>query len=180
MLNTRVRDVMIPLENYPHISYYDTLLEAMEKIEDSQLEVGGKKSLPRVLLVFGKEQNLVGMVRRRDILRGMEPKFLVKQSLSYRKKLFDAKENPEMASIDRKRIMKGVMERSERPVSDVMLPIEATIDYDDHIFKAVYEMNEFGLSQLPVLKEGEVVGVVRTVDVFHVIAEFLLKEDYSW
>ncbi len=180
MFDKRVGDVMIPLNEYPYILQGDTLLEAMKKIEGATLTRGGRTSLPRVLLVFGDGDRLVGMVRRRDILKGLEPKFLVKKSLQSRKMMFDAKQNPKMANIEYKKIFKGVWERAERPVMEIMLPIQATVDYYDHIFKAIYEMNQFGLSQLPVLKEGQVVGIVRTVDVFNEVAEELLKEDYIW
>ena len=180
MFDKVVGDIMIPIEKYPHISYWDTLLHAMKLIEEIVIEVDGKQSLPRVLLVFGKDNNLVGMVRRRDILKGLEPKFLVKQSIQNRIRLFDAKENPKFANIDNKRILKGVMERVDTQIGNVMLPIQATINFEDHIFKAVYVMNLYKVSQLPVIKDDEVVGVVRTVEIFKTVSEVLLSEDYIW
>jgi len=181
MWQTIVGDIMIPLDKYPHILYHDTLLQAMEKIHNGIIESrDGRKSLPRVLLVFYEDQALVGMVRRRDILAALEPKFLARKSLQARKKIFDAKSTPQFSMEDYKKILRGVMENSERQVGEITLPVQATIDYYDHIFKAVYEMNEFKLSQLPVLKDGQVVGVIRTVDVFNEIANVLLKEDYIW
>ncbi len=180
MWQTKVGDVMVPLDRYPYIMHNDTLLEAMEKIENTVINSGKQRSLPRVLLVFSEEGHLLGIVRRRDILKGLEPKFLARKSLNTRKKLFDAEENPQYSKIDYKKILKGVMENAENPVSEVMLPVQAFIDYYDHIFKAVYAMNEFGYSQLPVLKEGKVVGVIRTVDIFAEISSVLLKEDYIW
>ena len=164
---------MIPIEKYPSVSLNDTLFKAMEVIEQSVLEVGDTKSLPRVILVFGEENNLVGLVTRRNILRGLEPKYLVKRSLQSRKNLFDVKEDPKLSELQNKRIIRGVFERAERPVSDVMTSIESTVDYDDHIFKAVYEMNQFQVSQLPVMHNDKVVGIVRTVEIFNAIAEEL-------
>ena len=67
---------MIPLEHYPHIPYWFTLRQAMAEMESSQLEFEGRKSLPRGLLVFDERYQLLGMVRRRDILWGLEPDFL--------------------------------------------------------------------------------------------------------
>ena len=183
MIYTKVGDLMIPLEKYPYISSWDTLLEAMIKITDVELEVKGKKSLPRLLLVYDKNLKLTGIVRRRDILRGLEPKFLTEKPLEEREKLFDAKEDPGMAAVDNKLIMKGVMEQSGRPISDVMLkhPDSAVVDYEDHIFKAVYEMNKHKISLLPVYKDRVMVGVIRSVDVFQHIADVLIrKEDSIW
>ncbi len=180
MVNTRVKEVMITLDKYPHVPYWHTLLQAMEVMINAVLDVGGRQSLPRVLLILGDDDNLVGMVGRRNILRGLEPRYLVKRSLQTRKKMFDVKTDPRLTELQSKRIIRGVMERAERPVGDVMVPVRSTIDYNDHIFKAVYEMNEHRISLLPVLREGKVVGVVRTVEIFHAIADSLLKQEYIW
>ncbi len=183
MIYTKVGDLMIPLDKYPYISSWDTLLEAMIKITDVQLEVKGKKSLPRLLLVYDKGLNLAGIVRRRDILRGLEPRFLVEKPIEEREKLFDADEDPGMKDVDNKKILKEVMEQSGRPISEVMIehPSDAVVDYDDHVFKAVYEMNKHKVSLLPVHKDNAMAGVIRSVDVFQHIANVLIrKEDAIW
>jgi CBS-domain-containing membrane protein len=174
MENIRAKDVLIPIDQYPHIPYWFTLRQAMMLIETSELERDGRKSLPRVVLVFDEKYQLMGMVRRRDILRGLEPDFLSQKPISYRRKLFDVKVDPNLSEISFDKIIFGVRERAERPVSEVMIPIEATVDYEDHIVKVIYEMNQHDLSILPVLKDNKVVGVVRTVDVFHEIAKSVL------
>jgi predicted transcriptional regulator len=51
-----------------------------------------------------------------------------------------------------------------------MIPIKVTIDHDDHIMKAIYELVDQNISLLPVLKDDNVVGVVRSVDVLNEIA----------
>ena len=73
MENKHVADIMIPLDNYPHIPYWFTLRQAIVEMQNFQLEVEGKKSLPRVLLVFDEAYQLLGTARRRDIMRGLEP-----------------------------------------------------------------------------------------------------------
>ena len=45
-----------------------------------------------------------------------------------------------------------------------------TIDYDDHIMKAIYEMVDQNTSLLLVRKDDDIVGVVRSVDVLSEIA----------
>ncbi len=169
-----VGDIMIPLEDYPHMQDSCTLRQAIEIIEKSQLERHGRKSLPRVLLVFNEKSELLGTVRRRDILRGLEPEFLLQEPISYRRKLFDVKIDPDLSELSFDKVISGVRERANRPVSEVMLPILATVDYQDHIIKVIYEMNMHNVSILPVLKDSRVVGVVRTVEIVHVIAESIL------
>ncbi len=170
----RAREIMIPLAQYPHVSQQTSIREVMAVMESSQLDVGGRRSLPRIVLVFNPAGNLVGQVRRRDILRGLEPDFLSTKPMQYRKKLFDVKIDPNLAELSHERFLDGIRKRSERPVSDVMLPIMETVDYNDHIIKVIYEMVDNNLSLLPVLKDGAVVGVVRSVDVLHEVAQLLL------
>ncbi len=167
-------DIMIPMDEYPHIPYWFTLRQAIVEMEGSELERNGRKSLPRVVLVFNEKYELLGMVRRRDILRGLEPEFLSQKPLSYRRKLFDVRVDPDLSELSFDKVIAGVRERAERPVSEIMIPIEVTVDYDDHIVKVIYEMNLHNLSILPVLKDNKVIGVVRTVDVFHEIAKSVL------
>ena len=169
----RVRDVMIPLNRYPNVRDTTTLREAVDVLEHAQIEVDGRKSLPRVLLVFDAIDVMVGYVRRRDLMRGLEPKFLVVQPLAYRKKLFDIAVDPNLSELPYDRVVTGIREQASRPVSDVMQPVEIVIQANDHIMKAVYEMVSRDLSLLPVLDGQRLVGVVRSVELFHELGKVL-------
>jgi predicted transcriptional regulator len=169
----RAGDLMIPLDHYPHIPYWFTLRQAMAEIENTQIEVEGQKSLPRIVLVFDEKYNLMGMIRRRDILKGLQPDYVSAKSDNTRK-LFNIEVDPNLMEMSYDILIKNLMERAEQTVSKVMIPITHTIDYEDHIMKVVHEMVTYNLSLLPVLCVGEVVGVVRSVDVFHEIAHHIL------
>ena len=174
-MQTRIAgDIMIPLEKYPHIPYWFTLRQAVAEMEKTSLEVAGRKSLPRALLVFDEKYNLLGIVRRRDILRGLEPKFLRTMSMTYRKKLFDVEIDPNLADMSSGKVVEAMQEQAEQAVSEVMQPIAATVDIGDHLAKIIYKMVSRDLNLLPVMKDDQVVGVVRSVDVFHEVANMLL------
>ena len=167
-------EIMIPLDDYPCVSQQATLRQVIDMMEKWQLVCDGRKSLPRIVLVFDEANELVGVVRRRDILRGLEPAFLSSQPLKYRKKLFDVKVDPNLAEVSYDKLIDGIQKRADRPVSDVMLPIVETADYEDRLIKIIYEMVDNNLSLLPVIKDGKVVGVVRSVDILHEVAQILL------
>jgi predicted transcriptional regulator len=169
----RVKEVMIPVEQYPSVQDNSTLREAIQVIEEAQLEVETRKSLPRVLLVFDQINVLVGTVRRRDIMRGLEPKYLLSKPLEYKKKLFDIDVDPNLAELSYDRVVRGIREQADRPISDVMNPIEAILDADDHVMKAVQAMVALDVNLIPVLQGGQLVGVVRSVDVFRDLAQLL-------
>jgi CBS domain-containing protein len=173
----RVGEIMIPLEEYPWVRIGDTLKRAIEVMEGAELEVGVRRSLPRVLLVFDDHDDLAGIVRRRDIMRGLEPDFLVSQPLEERVRLFDMGTGPllsELASeVSMDRVVQGLQAQSRRMVSDVLRPIPTTLGPGDQIMKAVYEMVSLNQSLIPV-EDGEVVvGVVRSVDVLHELARLI-------
>jgi CBS-domain-containing membrane protein len=174
MRQIRAGDVMIPLDQYPHIPFWFTLRQAMVEMDKSQLEVAGRKSLPRVVLVFDEKYELMGMVRRRDIMRGLEPPILRERPLDDRRRMFAAEHADKIEEMSYEEIFEGVKQQAETTVSDIMLPIEHTVDYHDHIFRVVYEMNATGLALLPVLRDEQVVGVIRSVDVFREITRAFL------
>jgi predicted transcriptional regulator len=126
-----------------------------------------------VLLVFDEIDVLVGTVRRRDIMRGLEPKYLLSKPLEYKKKLFDIAVDPNLAELSYDRVVRGIREQSNRPVSDVMQPIPAILDAEDHVMKAVQAMVALDVNLIPVLREGKLVGVVRSVDAFHDLAQLV-------
>ena len=170
----RAGDLMIPLDNYPHIPYWFSLRQAMAEIENTELVVDGQKSLPRIVLVFDEKYNLMGMVRRRDILKGLQPDYVSSEAGKSQKKYFDVEVDPNLMEMSYDILIKNIKDRAEQSVSKVMIPITRTIEYEDHIMKVIHEMVAYNMSLLPVLCAGEVVGVVRSVDVFHEIARHIL------
>lgn len=165
-----VQEIMVPLEQYPCIpdtlTLGDAIMEmAVQILREKQL------TLPRVAMVFDESlTDLRGMLRRRDIMRGLEPQFLVGGSLEYRRKLFNVDIDPNLSELSYDKMVAGIRKRAHRLVREFMIPIRATINYDDHIMKAMNEMVDQNVSLLPVLKDDTVVGVVRSVDVLSEIA----------
>ena len=165
-----VQDIMVPLEEYPCIPKTFTLCGA---IREMSVQILRKKqsTLPRMALVFDEGfSELLGTLRRRDIMRGLEPRFMLSGSLNYRRKLFDVEIDPNLSELSYDRVVAGIRKRANRLVGDYMIPIKATINHDDHIMKAIYEMVDHNISLLPVLEDNNVVGVVRSVDLLGELA----------
>jgi len=174
MKDVLARDIMIPLDKYPHLPYWFTLRQAMAEMENFQLDVDGRQSLPRFVLVFDETYQLLGIVRRRDIMRGLEPRFLVSAKQQPGSAAFGFRADPNLTELSSAAIIESMHEQAERPVSEVMNPIATTVQADDLLPKIVYECVENDISLLPVLRDEQVVGVVRTVDVLHELAKIIL------
>jgi len=166
----RAVDIMIPLEAYPQVTTGATLRDAIRVMEKATIEFGGRRSLPRVLLVCDEGGAIVGHIRRRDALHGLEPRFLDSDPPAYRGKLFEIGFDPNLSEFSSERMIEGIRARAARPVTEVMRPIKGSVEHDDSIVTVLYKMTSYGVPLLPVERDGKVIGVVRSVEVFHGLA----------
>jgi len=175
MLRRKVGEIMIPLESYPHIPYWFSLRQTIAAIQATQRVVVNDAALmPRWVLVFDEKYQLMGTARRRDILRGLEPDFLSRQPVEKKKSLFTVKMDPDLAEFSYDKFLEGMRKQAERPVSDVMQPIKITLDYEDHLMKAIYEMVDYNVSVIPVIQDGKIAGVLRSTDLLTEVTKVVL------
>jgi predicted transcriptional regulator len=74
------------------------------------------------------------------------------------------------------KLVAAIRKNAERPVTDVMYPVEITVNYEDNLVTIIDAIVGYGSTLIPVRKEGEVVGVVRTVEVCEEIGKLLRDE----
>ncbi|MCF7810330.1 CBS domain-containing protein [bacterium] len=176
MATRRAGDIMIPIDKYPYIYFTATIRDAVEKIRESEIIVKDCQSLPRAVLVMDNDHQILGVVRRRGIFRGLEPKFLKTMSRNHRRQLFDLQIDPGLADLSSGSFTEAVHEQANHPVTEIMSHITDTVNFEDNLAKIVYLMLTRDVDLLPVLKDRKVVGVVRSVDAFNEIAEILHKD----
>jgi CBS domain-containing protein len=163
----KVKDLMIPLEDYPHIPYWFTLRQAMAIVREAASK-GESPFEPRALLVFDEKYQLMGMLTLRDIITGLEPIFLQETSL--------VKPDPDLTVLTGDLLGPNLKEHSQRPVSEVMSPIQITVDASAPIFKALYLMIKENVGRMPVIQDNKVAGMIRLSDLFNEIAKMVLGD----
>jgi CBS domain-containing protein len=163
----KVKDLMIPLEDYPHIPYWFSLRQAMAIVRETSIKFEGQFE-PRAVLVFDEKYQLMGILTLRDIIKGLEPRFLHETAL--------VKADPSLAVLMGDLFGPGLKEASQKPVSEVMSPIKATIQGNDPIAKAVFVMIKEDVGMMPVIQDSKVAGMVRLSDLFKEISEMVLGE----
>jgi len=152
----RVKSLVIPLTDYPHIPYWGTLKEAIVQLNVAY-ETGDN-----TVLVFDEAYRLVGILLHNDILKGLEPQFA-----RHFKDGFPVSWDDLLKSESQKRL--------SRPVKEFMSMVSATIDVEDDILKASHIMLQEHAFLLPVMEGEKLIGVVRMDDLFHYISSALLK-----
>jgi len=163
----KVKDLMIPLEDYPHIPYWFTLRQAMAIVREATIKFEGSFE-PRAVLVFDEKYQLMGILTLRDIIKGLEPRFLKETSL--------IKADPSLTVLLGDLMGPQMKENSQRPVSEVMSPIQATVDGNAPITKALYVMIKENVGMMPVIQDSKVAGMIRLSDLFGEIAKAVLGD----
>jgi CBS domain-containing protein len=160
-------DLMIRLEDYPHIPYWFTLRQAMAIVREATARFEGSFE-PRAVLVFDEKYQLMGILTLRDIIIGLEPKFLQETAL--------IKMDPSLTVLMGDFFGPKMAEQSQRAVSEVMSPIKITVNADDPITKPLYLMIKENVGLIPVMRDGKVAGMLRLSDLFGEISKIVLGD----
>jgi len=163
----KVKDLMIPLADYPHIPYWFTLRQAMAIVREAAIKFEVSFE-PRAVLVFDEKYQLMGILTLRDMIKGLEPKFLQSTSL--------VKMDPSLTVLMGDHLGPNMREAAQRPVSEVMSPIQATVDGSAPIVKALYLMIKENVGLMPVIQDSKVAGMIRLSDLFGEIAKLVLGD----
>src|SRR3989339_707650 len=163
----KVKELMIPLEDYPHIPYWFTIRQTMAIVREAAIKFEGSFE-PRAVLVFDEKYQLMGMLTLRDIIKGLEPRFMHETAL--------VKADPNLTVLMGDLFGPGMREASQKPVSEVMSPIQVTISGNDSIAKAVFMMIKENVGMMPVIQDSKVAGMIRLSDLFTEISKMVLGE----
>lgn len=168
----KVADLMIPLEDYPHVPYWFTLRQAMAIVREAAIKFEGTFE-PRSLLVFDEKYQLLGILTLRDIIRGLAPKFL-QGAVGKLRAAFDL--DSALSGLEADLSGPRVKEASQTAVSEVMSPIKVTVGAGDSLAKALFLMIKEEVGRMPVMQEQKVVGIIRLSDLFREISDFVLSD----
>jgi signal-transduction protein with cAMP-binding, CBS, and nucleotidyltransferase domain len=163
----KVKDLMIPLEDYPHIPYWFTLRQAMAIVREAAIKFEGSFE-PRAVLVFDEKYQLLGMLTLRDIIKGLEPQFMHETAL--------VKADPNLTVLMGDLFGPGMREASQKPVSEVMSPIKVTVQGSDLLAKAIFMMIQENVGLMPVIQDNKVAGMIRLSDLFKEISQMVLGD----
>ena len=146
-----IAELMIPPENYrrvyidqPVTTAVETLWREFSETREDRRECLGHRSI----LVFDRSERFVGMIRFQNLLRLVIPQFLEDSSYaSYFSGMFMA----QCKLIARKGIEDLIDDR-------------ACVDESSPLIEAAHLMVSHHLINLPVLRKGELVGILRERD----------------
>ncbi len=156
--STLVRNLMISKNQWPQLRANAPIRDAIRilRILSEEKKIVHGHSTP---LVLDDNYDLLGFIRLTDLLRNV--RYLC--------------DNPDKACN---------LDEAAGPVSDLVIDFSARLSPDDNILDALDIMTNKGLSQLPVMEDGKLIGMIKLSDIFNKVASILFDEpepeERSW
>jgi CBS domain-containing protein len=170
---------MVPLAEYAMVSENETLYEAVLALEEAQEKFDQRYYKHRAILVFDKNKQIVGKLSQWDVIKGLEPRYekigdlktisrfgFSAEFIRSMLKNYGLWEKP-MDDICRK--------AGQTKVKDIMYtPTEGEYVREDASFdEAIHQLVIGHHQSLIVIKEKEIVGILRLTDVFKKICDII-------
>lgn len=177
--DARARDVMLPPERYPHCRLRCTIREAIVALSASAVKLqDGFIMLPRYVLVLDDDDRLVGVVSRRELLKGLIPHLQDDRvTEAHIKELvpFGGTMPSELRIRWTSLFSRAAIEASVAPIQTVMVPIKGTVQVDDTLSTVISTMLFHGVDLVAVLDGEKVAGVVLMTNIFDIVAQFIME-----
>jgi CBS domain-containing protein len=187
MHTKKVKEVMIPLNEYAIVNENETLEKAIKILYQSQKKISPDAYKHRAILAYDETGTITGKVSELDILRALEPKYsqfghtdhLAKMGLSR----FGLSNDFLRSLIENYNLWDESFEflvenAKNRKVKEIMYsPQEGEyVDEDIPIPEAIHQFILGHHQSLLVVKQDKVVGILRLTDIFKLICDLIVEE----
>jgi CBS domain-containing protein len=177
MVEKKVKDIMLSVEEYATVSTESTLKEALLALSRAQPDEDQKRHHYRAVLVLNWRGQVVGKLSHWAVLRSLEPHFFKRRDIAslhragLTQDFIDSME--EMSSQFAISLQQMCRRAAKVKTKDAMVPAGESIDEDAPITDAIHRMVNAHTQSLLVSRKGEIVGILRLTDVFEEIAEMI-------
>jgi CBS domain-containing protein len=176
----KVKDLMIPLENYASVHMNATLLDAALEMRKSQNKLIPGMQPIRAVLVVDDDNNIIGKMGHLAFLKALEPKY---NKIIDFEKLSRVGVSPALISSisDNLRLwqddLSSIIKRaSSIKVKDAMNPVSESIDENESITEAIHQIIVLQLLSLLVKSGSKIVGIIRLSDLYDEVEQNLINE----
>lgn len=171
----KLKDLMVPLEEYATVSVEATLFEAVTALEKAQEELDRSRYLylHRAVLVYDENNHIVGKISQLDVLKALEPRYgEMGEPSSLSRAGFSSSFLRDMLrqySLWDKPLADICSKGAQIKVKDFMYtPSEGEyVDEEATLEEAIHMLVMGRHNSLLVTRKGSIVGILRLTDVFN-------------
>jgi predicted transcriptional regulator len=166
--NPIVRNLVIPLKDFPHLYEHQTLHDAVEVLLSYTCGEYGRIRYAELLILNDLNQ-LCGRVTLQDILMSLDPRFKEASRVIG----FEGKGTafPNLITLWEDSFFLECTKWSHIPIKNLMSPIKYIVKASDPVLRALVIMINTKIAVLPAVEEGRVIGVIRLKEIFRAITE---------
>jgi hypothetical protein len=175
-----VKDLMVPLDEYPLVHENATLLDAVHALDKALQNLPPGRQPYRAVLVTDKTGGVIGKIGQWIFLRALEPRYGVLGDLG---KLARAGVSAEVITsmMDHYRLFQDNLSDSCRRasalrVTDVMHPVAESIDEQAPLSEAIHQFVIGQTLSVLVKRQGQISGLLRLSDLFDAITECMKQQ----
>ena len=164
--NPVVRDLVIPLKNFPHLFETQSLHDAVEVLLSFKCGEYDRIRYAEILILNDKNQ-LSGRARLQDILLSLDPRL----KDASRVKGFEGKGTGflDLVILWEDSFFVECRKWSHIPIKNLMSPIKYIVKGNDPVLKALAIMTNSQNFVLPVVEDNHILGVIRLKEIFTAI-----------
>ena len=176
----KIKDIMIPIENYASVNQKSSLYDALIAIRESQEKLSPNMQPIRAVLIVDDNNNIVGKMGHAAFLRALEPKY--NKIIDFEKLTRAGVSAAFISSMtDNLRLWQDdfatiCRQASTIKVKNVMSPVSEGIDENASITEAIHQIIVLQLLSLLVKSGLKIVGIVRLSDLFHEVERNIISE----
>ncbi len=175
-----VKDLMVPLEDYPVVPEGATLLDAIKALEAAQQHLPPGRQPHRAVLVEDGNKRIVGKVGQLAFLKALEPKYNILGDLET---LARAGIRPDFISsaMEHYQFLQDNLSDlcwhgRSICVRDVMRPVTEHIPETASLREGIHQIIMLQTLSILVTRGTEVVGLLRLSDLFEEVARQMKEE----
>jgi len=182
MIYTKVKDIMIRLEEYACVYQEATLYEAVMALEEAQHKFNRSAYKHRAVLVHDENNKIVGKLSQLDVLRGLEPKYKDIGDFKHISRFGFSKSYLKAMVTDFglwQKPMERIAQEAQRiKVKNIMYtPSEGEyVDENASLDEAIHQLVIGHHQSLLVTRAGQVVGILRLTDVFSQVCQAMVPQ----
>ena len=177
MEDLRVKDLMIPIDEYTTVHKDDTLLSMITSLEKSQKNLPENRHPHRAVLVLDDDENIIGKIGHQGFLKALEPKYRYIEDLDKlshmgvsSEYLNSIRENLSLWEDSFGDICKKI---SNIKVKDVMHPVTEHIEDTATIFEALHKLIVWQTLSLLVTRDSKIIGILRLSDLYTDVTQYI-------
>ncbi|MBW2262745.1 MAG: CBS domain-containing protein [Deltaproteobacteria bacterium] len=177
MEEKKVKDVMLPIEEYATILVGSTVQEALAALNKAQLGLTYDRHHHRAILVLDTNGDVVGKLTHLSILGKLQPQLLGNDDIQFLDRAGLTPEFVESMEESYRHLNTSLETLCARAgglrVEDAMVPTFESIGEDATIAEAISRVVSAHVQSILVTRHDKVVGILRTSDLFEEVADLI-------